>query len=545
MIFTTKTKNVLPKWYTNYGSKLNEDATVVYDDDVMVRIKQYLEGNPTLMDELKTKMDAVDSGASEIIMELDPNKYKVLADDALEIKIDKTDDKNPRMLLAIMNDDVLVGNLDLSVVASYVIRSMKGWGTDEDMYGDVLAAMHKDLADRGISEAGVQRAFDILNSKAIGTKFDGYTFDEWIDGDFDGRAEICAMMLARRPIPYSFWRGIDWFGWAVDIALIALAIPTLGGSLVASGAAKAGQLTAKSASALKATKNALKASRLGKGMSKGGKIVKGMKLVKLSTKAGKALMKPIIKGWTKLSKSAKLKAFGKAYPKGAQVGWRSGAGNQFIATVSKTNAQAGKVLLTHGGKAGKAGHKAFWVSMDTFMTSATKAGVAGPTINTITKVGKTAGISTTAIAALAAHKGEQDLASDQEGPGWGDIAVATGQGFLNYDATTADPAESIAAYKTLNAEALATAIYDSMDGWTSNSDELAIAMMILCMDKTTATALLARWNKLYADTPFYDNIIAGELESDMAAIVGAYWTALTGDGPKAAAIGSYATKIKA
>jgi hypothetical protein len=50
------------------------------------------------------------------------------------------------------------------------------------------------------------------------------------------------------------------------------------------------------------------------------------------------------------------------------------------------------------------------------------------------------------------------------------------------------------------------------------------------MDKVTANAVKKEYETQYG-TGFYDEVIASELESDMEAIVGCYWAALTGDGP--------------
>jgi len=99
-----------------------------------------------------------------------------------------------------------------------------------------------------------------------------------------------------------------------------------------------------------------------------------------------------------------------------------------------------------------------------------------------------------------------------------------------YDQTVADPTKAMNQYKGVAAADLAVQLHDAMDGWTDNSDEMAIALMILSMDRTTANAVKSEYESSFG-AKFYDEVIASELESDMEAIVGCYWAALTGDGP--------------
>ena len=100
-----------------------------------------------------------------------------------------------------------------------------------------------------------------------------------------------------------------------------------------------------------------------------------------------------------------------------------------------------------------------------------------------------------------------------------------------YDQTNADPAKAMRQYKQFAAKELATMLYDAMDGWTDNSDEMAIALMILSMDKQTAIDVQKEYQAAYAGSNFYEDVIADELESDMEQIVGCYWAAMTGTGP--------------
>lgn len=557
----------LPTWYAKYGMKLNEDASISFSDDTDERLKQYLDNNPGLIDEIQAISDGAGSSATDVI-QLDADTYKVIAGDLLTLRIDKSDEDNPKIYLGVENDKVLVGDLNLNRAASFIYNSMDGWGTYEDEYANTMAAMHKSCADRGISQAGVDRVFDIFNKKAFGTKYEGATLEEWIDGDFDGRAEVCAMQVARLPIPKSIWRGIDWAAWGIDLGLILLAIPSFGGSLLAAGALKGGAAATKTANAINKVNKAVKGTKAAKALARAGKAIKGSKGAAAAAKVTQKLMAPLVKGWAKLSKAAQLRHCKKWMPKGWTGLWKTGgkAGgkttnvkliNYYVANGSKSGPLRGikgkhYAHFKNINKAGKPAAGGFTASLEKIMEQGAKG--IGPGKEVITKISKSAGLSAAAIAALAAHKGESDFAKDDysgdaavqaegEGPSAGDYAVAGGQALLNYDSTAADPTGAITSYREQTAMQLATQIHDAMDGWTSNSDELAIALMILSMDKVTASNLLKEWNDLYADLNFYENVIAGELESDMAEIVGAYWSAITGDGPKVSAVDARLAKI--
>jgi len=149
----------MPSWYGNYGAMLNEqNAVAVFSDEPDERIRQYLDANEGLLTELdKLFNEAQDGTMKEAYLELDAGKYQVMDGDELNIIIDRTDPDDEKVVLGLENEEILLGDLNLTTLAGYVYKSMDGAGTYEDMYAGSMAAITKDLVDRGISQRGQQR----------------------------------------------------------------------------------------------------------------------------------------------------------------------------------------------------------------------------------------------------------------------------------------------------------------------------------------------------------------------------------------------------
>ena len=517
-----RTTNALPTWYLNYGKMISEaEATIaVFSEDTKERIKQYLDSNEKLLEEINKIYQSVKDGEiKEEYIDLDTTDYKVQPGDSLSLQIDKTDKNAPQITLGLENDDTLVGNLSLGTAAGLVYKSMDGMGTDELKYASTLGAIHKSLADRNTSERGVQRVFDLFN-QAYKTK-EGYTLDEWIDGDFDGRDEACAMALAKRPIPKSLIRGISWGTVFFDIGMVLLAIPTLGTSLAATSAGRAALAGGKAA------------TKVGKAVAKSKRITAMTNRAKAAGKAIKAgktfqrITKPMIQGWSKLSNAAKLRHTKKVMPVGSKISW-VGPNKTLPGKVVKYFKTDGKymVKILNTGKVGKGSPIAWSASLESLLAQAGKPG--GITMETATKLavaaGLTGAISKAETGNFEGITGEDEQMDDMFNP----YNPAELLGY--YDQTNADPAKAMAQYKGVAAADLAAQLHDAMDGWTDNSDEMAIALMVLSMDKITANAVKKEYETAYGAN-FYDEVIASELEATMEELVGCYWAALTGDGP--------------
>jgi len=517
------TKNSLPTWYTNYGKMLTEQAATVavFSEDDNERLKQYLDSNENLLEEIdKAYQNVADGKIEESYIELDGSKFKVKPGDELSLIIDKTNKKEPVITVSLENDEMLVGDINLTTIAGYVYKSMDGMGTDETMYASALAAIHMDLAQRNISSRGVQRVFNTFNSEAFGTKYEGETLDEWIDGDFDGRAEACAMAIAKRPIPKSIIRGISWGTVFADVGMLILAVPTLGASLAGTSIGRAAIAGGKAV------------SKVAKTVNKSKKIAK-LKAIGKASKAGKVfarVTKPMIKGWKTMSQAAKLKYAKSVMPVGKEIQWISKAGNATTVKITgyvKNSAGKYLVKVQNIGTGGSKSSGGFTAGLETLLSQAGKPG--GITMKTATKLATAAGlvgaISKAETGNLEGMAGEDERMDDMFNP----YNPAELMGY--YDQATANPEQAMAQYKNAAATELASQLHDAMDGWTDNSDELAIALMILSMDKHTASAVLKEYQSMYAGSNFYEDVISGELESDMERIVGCYWAALTGDGP--------------
>jgi len=526
----------------NYGKHLNEQAVApaAFSDDTNERIKQYLDANENLLTDIDTVYQTVADGTvKEVFIELDSSKYSVLSGDEFNMIIDKSDPDAPKISISIENEKLLLAGVDLDAAAGYVYKSMDGMGTYEDMYSGALAAITKILIDKGVSQRGQQRVFDIFNNRAFGTKFEGESLDDWIDGDFDGRAEACAMALAKRPIPKSMTRGVNWGTIGLDILLLAVPYvgPMVSASLKgASTAARGTKLAAKLLTKQKKIKNVAT-------------YVKKTKAVQKMIGAGKIFTKitpKIANAWKALSAAAKLKYTKLVMPVGKNVKWITKGGKEVnvIVKTYKLN-KAGKqvVVLQRVTKAGELAPGAIVPLVSNFMATAGKAG--GPAMSTATKLAVGAGL-------VGLSKGET---GNLDGTPTGD-PVTGGQvedDMFNvwnpaelmgyYDQSAADPEKAMAQFKNLAAGELASRLHDAMDGWTDNSDELAIALMVMSMDKQIAIDTKTAYEKAYPGTNFYNDVIANELESDMEQIVGNYWAALTGDGPHVANVNKYVSFI--
>ena len=173
--------NSLPTWYSNYGKMIVEQNTTiaVFSEDANERLKQYLDSNENLLEEINTAYQKVADGSiSEASIILDGSKFKVKPGDEMALTIDRSNSGEPRIMVSLENEKTLVGDLNLSTIAGYVYKSMDGMGTDELQYASAVAAIHMDLCERNVSERGTQRVFDIFNADAFGTKYEGYTLDE-------------------------------------------------------------------------------------------------------------------------------------------------------------------------------------------------------------------------------------------------------------------------------------------------------------------------------------------------------------------------------
>lgn len=530
-MFYTK-NNSLPTWYQSYGSLITEqEATVaIFSEDSDERLKQYLDSNSNFLEAIDSFYKQTGEGEiKEEYIELSPDKYKVQPGDSAYVVVDKTDKANPIITIGLENETAIIGDLDLAKAAGFVYKSMDGPGTDELEYASTLSAIHMSLAERGVSEKGIQKVFNMFDTQVFGTKYEGYTLEEWIDGDFDGRAEACAMALAKLEIPKSRIRGINWGTVITDVAMLLLAIPSLGTSLGATSVGKA-------------------AITAGSKIKNVGKIVANSKRVANATNKAKAVGNAIKSGkimtrvttsmsnaWKALGTAGRLSKAKAFMPVGKQVEWLSkakNASNVQVMKYFKNSKGVNMVKLQNVGADGKLAAGAFNAGVDNLLLNAGKAG--GMSMKTLTQFAPAAGlmlpVSKLETGNLEGVTGEDEQMDDMFNP-YNPFEL---MGY--YDQAKADPAKAMAQYKQVAAADLAAQLHDAMDGWTDNSDELAIALIVLSMDKITANAVKSEYESSYG-AKFYDEVIASELESDMEEIVGCYWAALTGDGP-------YVSKVK-
>lgn len=468
----------------NYANFIVESKAVLSDDPKQ-RLVDYLS-NEELLSELSKIFKNFKPGSINYLENINKEKYGILNNDKLVVRVEKKDN-NTKYYVWIENEKTLYGDIDFSIAANILKSAMKGLGTDEKTVAGVAGVFIKLATDRNIDP---KKYFEKLEEEfnKIG---EGETLKEWIEGDFSGRAEVCALNAFQLPIESSSLRGFadNWINIFTDVSL--------------------GMLTLGSPYIFKGLYN----------------LIRGGNVIKKSVKAANTA--------SKLSNSSKLKAISDSFKalsiKDKVLGLEKAGfkvGSEFIAKsgrpyiVSSINKKDGMITLIE-----KQSNKKIKYSIEEFMRIVN----AKDAINIL----KLVGLSIPAGLINSSVKGSIDSQNiNNQLEFRGNTMEDIGEFLGYYDALTANPSSFI---NSLNvaAEELAQKLKDFKEGTglfgnTTDQEELAIALIILNLNRETAKLVSEKYKKLTGSTIV--NLIEDELEEDMAYFAEAYWYGLTGEG---------------
>lgn len=499
-------------FYKGYGQKINEAAPAVISDDPKERLKGYLE-NDALLTELSKQFKNIKDGEVATLTNLNKDTFGIMKDDNLVVRIDKKDPNTPKYYMWIENEKTLYGDIDFEIAANIVKDAMKGMGTNNDKVAGVAGIFIKIAADRNVDP---KKYFDKL-SEAFSKIGEGNSLKDWLEDDFSGRSEVCALNAYQLPIEASAWRGFT-DNWLTIVGDVALGVLTLGGSYAFEGVVKAG-------SGLVKTGEALKGAR---GIFQGGKVTRTVgQGVELLGK-GLELLAPAKKAFSELPLVDKLKGVEKAgYTAGSE--WISSKGTTHV--IQSIDKSTGKILL----KSNSTG-KVWSSTVDAFMSLAN--------IEASKKILTASGIAISAgtVAGTALTQGVASTTSTNKDLEFqGNWLEDTGEFLGYYDAMAADPNKFINSLSK-SSDQIAQSLKDYKEGTgffgnTTDQEELAIVLTIMNLNRATAKLVSERYKKLTGSS--VANLINDELEGGMAEFASAHWYALTGEGD-----GDGASKVK-
>lgn len=503
----------------NYGNYLVEQSAEL-STDLNERLKQYLQFDG-LVDVLSEKLQVLEDGEE---VELDGLQDQgVDPEDKIYVRVDKSDVKNPKFTLWIMNEEYMFGGIDFNLAANILyqagqegnaitytlnnIGTLFGLGdpgdagTDEESVVGIMGAMVMLAKEKGLDPKlyfdKLKEAFESRHGSLV----------DFLETEFSGRAEAAALCAFRQPVESSVTRGLNMGQILFDIGLT---IGTLGGGTVAKtalqGAAGAGR-------AIRYTKAAAATARTAEGAAS-------------ATKLGRALQK-MRSVFRLLPKSDKIAKMQKAFPVGSKLKYLTGTGKELDAIVDSY--KGGKVFLkgTNGAFIGPSGIQIANLANETSKVSL----AAGSLAKIIPSAKVSAGI-------LAGDKtiGAIDAVDDgmPEEPG----IVAKGAEIMNwYDTVTADPNLYVASLYGQGPAALADKILSLKKGSgffgnTTNQEELCLALITISLTPDGAAEVQKEYQKLAGEKVY--PVLDDELGGDLGLFAKAYWSACTGEGNLAA-----------
>ncbi len=470
-----------------YGSYIVESAGKLSDipDE---RLKEYLEEDSFRLILANAIDDANDrdiltftqDNSDGVIVPGETATFKVTKDDLVGLKVHGT----------LLNPKKLISGIDFGVAAKVFKDAIEYYaGTDEETIALVAASLSSIASKAGSSATPVFNEFD----KELQTSYNA-TLSEWIDGDFDGDAEVIAMNIFKRKIETSVWRGINLGQIIFDIGLTAVTF----------GAGTAAQA-------------AIKGSAVG---------IKAASLAGKATTAGKAIAKltGVSKIVTKLPNFAKLGAIKRGFGIAKYIGktkpfmYTSAAGKKLSVVLVKGANKYGKVIV----KNAKSGKKLAAIDQVNFLKRI------DPTVADKVLTGMKISVNPTVAGLLidkAATAGVDASSSSSQAESW----YANGAEVMGwYDSLTADPAQYVAETSTYSARELAVKIDDKanggMFGFTSDQDELAIALIITSLTSDMAKKLDKEYTKISGETMI--ETLRSELDGDVETLVIPYWVSL-------------------
>jgi hypothetical protein len=140
-------------------------------------------------------------------------------------------------------------------------------------------------------------------------------------------------------------------------------------------------------------------------------------------------------------------------------------------------------------------------------------------------------------ALILAGKKAGDATSRGLSGGESQVDMASGAGFAElmgyYDSLAADPSAYAASVENYTGSQLAEKIYTMSQGgtfgFTSDQEELGIAIIITSLTRKVAQQLESEFSKYAKDGETVVSILKHELDDDIASLVIPYWVSLVGD----------------
>lgn len=472
-----------------YGTYIVESVGKL-SDIPDVRLKEYLEEDSFRL----IVANALENSKDGDILEYDRDNSDnvIVPGETLTFRIVKDDLQGLRAYGTLLNPEKLISGIDFGIAAKLFNDAITYWsGTDNDAVAIIGSALSSIASRAGSSPTPIFNEFD---KEVRNTDSDGDSLSELIDGDFDGDSEVIAMNIFKREIESSVWRGINLGQIIFDVGLTAV---TFGAGTAAQAAIKG------STAGLRVASLATKATTMGKSIAK-------------LTGASKVVaMLPTFSRLSSIKKGAGIaKHLGKTKP----FIYTTDAGKNLSVLLVKGSNKYGKVIVKNA-KSGKQlsaiDQVNFLKRIDPNVANKVLTGmkikidptVAGLLINQAASAG--------AKASSSSSQAEGFLANSAEVMGW-------------YDSLTADPAKYAAETSTYSARELALKIDKFADGgmfgFTSDQDELAIALIITSLTSDMAKKLDIEYTNISGKSMI--ETLRSELDGTVEDLVIPYWVGL-------------------
>jgi hypothetical protein len=487
-------------------------------DELDPRLKQYLEED-SFIEYLVTVFKDIETGEYSL-GEFNKNDYGIREEDDIWVKVDKSDKKNPKFYMWIMNEEFMYGGIDFDLAATllyeagnegnaftYIGNAIGGLfgagdagdsGTDEETVAAIAGAMASIAAEKGLDP---QLYYDKL-AASFNNKYG--SISDYLETEFSGRAESASLALFRQPIDASVMRGLNLGSILFDIGLTVI---SFGGGTVIKNA-------------LRGVGGAVGATRVGKGLTSVGKGIGGV----LSR----------IPGWSKLSGGSRATYLGQHIKVGDTIQYvtRTGKNAGVARPTLVTGIDQGVVSLKQGNASFSVAHgKDFLLNVNPSLANniLNSSGIAATAL-AVKKVNDVVGASSSDVNAEDANWAEKGA----EIMGW-------------YDTLAADPNYYMSNLQGQDAASLAQAILDlkkgsGLFGNTTDQEELAMALIILSLTPEGAKQVKEEYAKI--DNSTVVAVLNDELGGDLGTLTRAYWSGCTGEGNFNGPINKILSKIR-
>ena len=479
----------IQKLYENYGTYLVEQKGVI-SKDLDGRLFQYLEVDEIRQIITDATNDTEEGKKAEGEITKDSASF-IKKDDIVKFEIDKTDMSNIKVTAFVYNPEASSTKIDFETAAYFINDAIDGIGTDEDQVAQVGTAMAllslKDGADTG-------EYFDKLDQE-YESKY-GESLTDAIEGDFEGNGEAVALNIFRRKIEKNDMRGLDIQNILFDIGLTAATF----------GAGTA------------ALKGLTTVPRIANYASKVKNVAKGFK--ELPKMIGR------LKGFKKLSKTSKLRAFNKSHKVGDTLTWTSAANNTAKVTIKEITKTGVKFEGQFGKQAGKQMSR-FTKNFDEFI-----AGLPPKKANKILNFAKVP--INVPLATLAAKKTAEAASASAEVSGFATFTEVMGW----YSTAAADPESFIQSIQGEEMKSLAMRMKDLSSGITNMGDELSMALIVTSLRPDAVKKLNSEYEKISNDGNSmlqdleYESSYFGTIDSDVTTLISIYVKGVLGQDAK-------------